>query len=87
MSKKENALQAVPSSRSLCMIYKKVLPKFVKLLDQKMLKGFYSYGDKSFSRDPKELMNEIQAEIIDIAGWGMVLWQRIEDLKKKWRKK
>jgi len=69
------------------MIYKKVLPKFVKLLDQKMLKGFYSYGDKSFSRDPKELMNEIQAEIIDIAGWGMVLWQRIEDLKKKWRKK
>lgn len=55
------------------MKYKKVLPKFVKLLDAKMLKGFYSYGDKSFSRNPKELLEEIQAETLDIAGWGMVL--------------
>jgi glutamate/tyrosine decarboxylase-like PLP-dependent enzyme len=64
-------------------MYKKCFKKFVKLLDMKMTRGFYSYGDKSFSRDPKELLEEIQAETLDIAGWGMVLWQRIEDLKKK----
>ncbi len=42
------------------MIYKKYFKQFVKDLDKKMLKGFKEYGDGSFSRDPIELMGELQ---------------------------
>jgi hypothetical protein len=65
------------------MKYKKYFPKFVKLLDAKMLKGFREYGDVSFERQPKDLSEEIQQELIDICGWSMIMWVRLEKIKKK----
>jgi hypothetical protein len=56
---------------------------FVNRLDAKMKKGFEEYGDGSFSRPPMELIGELQQEAIDLAGWGMILWCRLEDLKPK----
>lgn len=69
------------------MIYKKYFKQFVKDLDKKMLKGFKEYGDGSFSRDPRELMGELQQEAIDLAGWGMILWVRLNELKKEYERK
>jgi hypothetical protein len=64
------------------MKYKKLFPKFVKTLDKKMAKGFAVYGDVSFSRSPKELIEELQSECLDLAGWGMILWERLNQIKK-----
>jgi hypothetical protein len=56
---------------------------FVNLLNEKMKKGFQEYGDKSFDKDLVELINEIEEELLDICGWGMILYTRLEDMKKK----
>jgi len=65
------------------MKYKEHFLEFVNLLNEKMEKGFQEYGDKSFDRDPVELINELEQEVIDISGWGMILYSRLEDMKKK----
>lgn len=43
--------------------------------------GRAAYGDDSFSRDPAELVNELQQEALDLAGWGFVLWCRLERMR------
>jgi hypothetical protein len=68
------------------MIYKKHFKKFVKLLDAKMLKGYKQYGDESFKREPSDLIGELQQEVIDISGWGMILYSRLEEMKLKLKK-
>ena len=50
-------------------------------LDAKLAEGAKRYPD-SLTRDPLELLEEWQQEAIDIAGWGYVLWQRMEKLKE-----
>jgi len=69
------------------MKYKKHFKKFVKLLDAKMKKGFLQYGDKSFDREPEDLIGELQQEVIDISGWGMILFHRLEEMKLKLKPK
>ena len=43
--------------------------------------GRVAYGDASFSRDPAELVGELQQEALDLAGWGFVLWCRLERVR------
>ena len=43
--------------------------------------GAVAYQDRSFGRDPDELLEELQAEALDLAGWGFVLWCRIEAMR------
>jgi len=65
------------------MKYKKYFSKFTKELDKKMLRGFEEYGDRSFNLPPDKLIDEIMEEVIDISGWGMILYARLQELKKK----
>ena len=37
----------------------------------------------SFSRPPAELLGELQQEALDLAGWGFVLWCRLDALKDR----
>ncbi len=39
------------------------------------------YGDTSFARPPAELFAELQQEALDLAGWGFVLWRRLEAMR------
>lgn len=64
------------------MMYKKYFKQFVKELDNKMKVGYNEYGDKSFSRSPVELIQELEQEVIDISGWGMILYVRLEEMKR-----
>lgn len=68
------------------MLYKKYFSKFIKALDKKMEKGFHEYGDKTFSRNILELLNEIQDELLDTCGWSNALWVKIEKLKEYLKK-
>jgi hypothetical protein len=43
--------------------------------------GREAYGDRSFSADPDELLRELQQEALDLAGWGFVLFRRIEAMR------
>ena len=53
-------------------------PAFAVRVRQRLEAGRAAYGDTSFSRDPVELLNELQQEALDLAGWGFVLFRRIE---------
>jgi len=42
--------------------------------------GRTQYGDASFTRDPSELAGEIESELLDLMGWGFILWTRLREL-------
>lgn len=56
--------------------------QFSEELQNKLQRGFEEYGDQSFSLPPGQLLAEIQGECLDIAGWGMILWVRLEEIKR-----
>lgn len=53
-------------------------PTFTALVRQRLEAGRATYGDRSFSADPAALLAELQQEALDLAGWGFVLFQRLE---------
>lgn len=57
-------------------------PDFSAALRDKLTRGALEYGDKSFSRDLTELLDELSEECLDQAGWGMMGWVRIRDMQK-----
>jgi hypothetical protein len=43
---------------------------FTSAVRHRLEAGSETYGDSSFSRDPAELVGELQQEALDLAGWG-----------------
>lgn len=41
-------------------------------------KGEHGYGDESFGRRPSQLLGELRKASLDMAGWGFVLWKRVQ---------
>ncbi len=56
---------------------------FIRAVRSRLEAGRAAYGDASFARPPAELLGELQQEALDLAGWGFVLWCRIEAMKVK----
>jgi len=54
---------------------------FLEAAIERLEKGAREYGAKSFTMQPGELLEELQQEALDLAGWGFVLWKRLELLK------
>ncbi|MEI9940362.1 MAG: hypothetical protein WDO69_24360 [Pseudomonadota bacterium] len=54
---------------------------FVREVRKRLDAGRAAYGDKSFARPPAELVAELQQEALDLAGWGFVLWCRLEAMR------
>lgn len=57
-------------------------PVLMRAVRARLEVGRREYGEESFARDPSELLGELQEEALDLAGWGFVLWQRIEPLRE-----
>ncbi len=57
------------------------LDRFVARLRVRLEVGAREYGDRSFTRPAAELVDELQQEVEDIAGWGLLLWIRLERLR------
>jgi hypothetical protein len=55
---------------------------FFKRLFARLEAGAREYGNKSYSRDPVELMDEIQQELLDVCGWGCIQFERLEKMKE-----
>lgn len=54
---------------------------FAGLVQARLSAGAKEYGDRSFSRQPLELMDEIQEELLDICGWSFVLFTRLQKVR------
>jgi len=67
------------------MKFKKYWYKYKKELYKRLLNGFREYGDASFKRSSADLIKELQQETLDVAGWGLILWVKLEEMKKEMR--
>lgn len=56
--------------------------RFKGLMEAKMSRGAVEHPD-TFERPAGELLDELQAECLDMAGWGFCLWQRIERMRER----
>jgi hypothetical protein len=57
------------------------LDRFVARLRARLVAGAATYGDASFTRPAAELLDEVQQELEDVCGWGLILWLRLERLR------
>lgn len=60
---------------------KNYLPEFVAKMRKRLRAGADAYGDVSFSRDPLQLIDEVEQELLDVAGWSWILYHRLQKLK------
>ena len=59
------------------------LERFTERLRARLVAGAAKYGDTSFRRPITEILDELQQELEDIAGWGLIAWVRIERLRRQ----
>ena len=55
-------------------------PAFAEAVRARLDAGRAAYGDRSFALPPSVLVGELEAEALDLAGWGFVLWSRLRAL-------
>lgn len=55
--------------------------EFVGRVEKRLEQGAKEYGDASLKAPPKALAGEIEEEILDIVGWGFLLWLRMKTVK------
>ena len=60
-------------------------PAFASEVRARLETGRVAYGDKGFHRSPDELLAELQQEALDLAGWGYVLFARLEGAREALR--
>ncbi len=48
----------------------------------RMETGARTYGNHSLSAKPAALLDEIQEELEDVAGWTVLMWYRLEQLRQ-----
>lgn len=53
-------------------------PEFRARLEAKLAMGFHQYGDASFDLPADRLMRELEAELLDICGWSLIMWTRLQ---------
>jgi hypothetical protein len=58
-------------------------PEFVSVVRSRLEVGAQAYGDASFEAPLGKLAGEIEQELLDVVGWGFILWCRMRGLKAK----
>jgi len=54
---------------------------FAAAVQARLVQSAATYGDRSFGADPAALVVELKQECLDLAGWGFILWTRLEAIK------
>lgn len=60
--------------------------QFIERVRERLDKAQGVYGSTNFSGKPELLVHELQQEALDLAGWGFILWKRLEAAKMALRK-
>ena len=45
--------------------------------------GAKAYGNTSLRVSPLSLAGEVEEELLDVAGWGFLLWLRLRHLRRR----
>jgi len=56
-------------------------PEYASRVLLRLEEGSRTYGDKSFDHSSSRLIDEIEQELLDVLGWGYVLWTRMRKLR------
>ena len=64
------------------MIREEDITTFVGLLRERLRVGALQYGDTSFRRPLNEVIGEVEQELLDVAGWGLIAWTRLRRLRE-----
>jgi len=56
-------------------------PRFVAAVKARLEIGARMYGDASFESPSDCVAVEIQQELLDVMGWGFILWERMQALE------
>ena len=59
------------------MIREDDITTFVDQLRARLRVGAQQYGNASFTRPLGDVIGEIEQELLDVAGWGLIAWVRI----------
>ena len=57
--------------------------KFTARVRERLVNGKRAYGDSSFERPLESLIEEIRQEALDVAGWGFIVFRRLDELDEK----
>lgn len=55
---------------------------FVERLRARLMKGMVTYENRSFSKTPDVLLEDLKQEALDLAGWGFILFCRLEAMTR-----
>ena len=58
-------------------------PAFVDRAGRRLAAGRRTYGDRSFARPPRELVREVEEDLLDVAAWAYILWYRVRALRDR----
>jgi hypothetical protein len=56
---------------------------FVAAVEVRLAAGAKAYGNASLKRPPASLAGEVEEELLDVAGWGFLLWLRVRSLRHR----
>jgi hypothetical protein len=57
-------------------------PAFASAVRHRLEAGSETYGNRSFNSDSVELVGELEQEALDLAGWGYILFCRLEAMRE-----
>jgi hypothetical protein len=57
------------------------LPRFETMVRRRLWRGARDYGDASFARPVTDLLDEIEQELADVAGWAAVAFEKLARLR------
>lgn len=63
------------------MIRDEDIAQFVAQLRARLAAGARQYGNRSFERPLAEVVEEIEQELLDVAGWGLIAWTRLQRVR------
>jgi hypothetical protein len=78
-AKSTKPVDAPVSHRAIAELW----PEFVSVVRSRLEVGTQAYGDASFEAPLGTLAGEIEEELLDVVGWGFILWCRMRALKAK----
>jgi len=56
----------------------KLIEEFTKKLTKKLEKARKEYGMNYMKLNKKKTMDEIEEELLDIVGWGLMFWMKLK---------
>lgn len=73
--------QANKSKQAIASLW----PIFSEEIQGRLRAGAEIYGDQSLELPNVRLIREIQEELFDVCGWSFILWQKLEEVKERFR--